>query len=158
MGCRTAQWHLDKAVDKGAKFYTEIVTVSVHDTVQGKHGKDSIITRNINIPCPDIEVPKVKWEVRFDNKRFKDSLKHIRLIYNDSLDNAFKTLRNTNKLLSDSLVQARKVSKYEQRAVKAVSRHKNRSLWWLWMLFGGIIAFALVYIYVRLKRATSLLI
>lgn len=42
-------------------------------------------------------IPKTRYEIRYDYKRFNDSLKVIRLMYKDSLRNALKTRENDLK-------------------------------------------------------------
>ena len=42
-------------------------------------------------------VPKTRYEIRFEYKRFNDSLKVIRLMYKDSLQSALKTAKNDLK-------------------------------------------------------------
>ena len=53
---------------------------------------DSIIYCVDSIPYAVYETKYIpKWQVRFDNRRFEDSLRHIRAIYKDSLKHAVKT-------------------------------------------------------------------
>jgi len=42
-------------------------------------------------------IPKTRYEIRFEYKRFNDSLKVIRLMYKDSLRSALKTAKNDLK-------------------------------------------------------------
>jgi len=42
-------------------------------------------------------IPKTRYEIKFDYKRFNDSLRTIRLMYKDSLQNALKTSKNDLK-------------------------------------------------------------
>lgn len=153
VGCRTAQWHLDKAVDKGATFPENTVEITVHDTLR-IDGKDSIVVRNVVVPCPDIEVPKTRWEVRFDNKRFGDSLKYMRKMYNDSLDHEVKVLKLNNSLLSDSLKEARKIKKYEEKTERTTVRKENKRSWlfWLGLVVGVVVTLGLVYVFNRFKK------
>lgn len=64
-------------------------TVTIHDTIKGKDGKDSVIFRDVVVEVPK-EVIKTRWQTRFETKRFNDSLKHVRSIYTDSLRYALK--------------------------------------------------------------------
>ena len=150
----TAQKHLEKFYNKGGKLEPTEVEVVVYDTIPGADGKDSIIERLIEVPCPEPIAPKTKWEVRFDNKRFKDSLKYIRKVYNDSLDHELKVLRSSNALLSDSLTEARKVSRYKNKTDRTTVRKENKSSWlfWLGLVVGIIITLALVYVVMRFKK------
>ncbi len=42
-------------------------------------------------------IPKTRYEIKFDYKRFNDSLRTIRLMYKDSLRNALKSRENDLK-------------------------------------------------------------
>ena len=132
--------HLNKAINKGYKI--ETVTKEVHftDTLT-LNGKDSIIERLIKIDCPE-PVIETRWKTRFDYKRFNDSLKHIRHIHSDSLDNAFKTLKQqkNNDRVNNKL--AKKIAKYNKQIKNTAKRQENkRSLWWLWLLIGFALSF-----------------
>lgn len=125
VGCRTAQWHYEKAVDKGMVVKPETITAVVRDTIKGEDGKDSIIYRDIELPCPDIEFPQTRWEKRLENRRLKDSLKYMRKMYNDSLNFSFKTIKANNALLKDSLREARKINNSDNRRARSESRHNS---------------------------------
>jgi hypothetical protein len=65
-----------------------------HDTTYWEKiitSKDTIIQYRTSY------IPKTRYEIRFDYKRFNDSLKVIRLMYKDSLRNALKTRENDLK-------------------------------------------------------------
>jgi hypothetical protein len=91
-GCSATRLH-NKAVKKGYvhTIHVDTLKVAYVDTFY-KDGKpypvikykDSIILQTITEYIP-------KWRIRFDNKRFADSLAHIRAMYEDSLRNALKT-------------------------------------------------------------------
>ena len=123
----SATYHYNKAVDKGLKMDTITKTIEATDTLT-INGKDSIITRLINVECPE-PVVETKWKVRFDNKRFKDSLKIYGKMYSDSLDNAYKSLKNTNK-----------TDRYTTR------RETRRSKWYIWLLSGLVIGLTLKFL------------
>ncbi len=103
-GC-TMSYHLNKAIKKGYKpaVYDTIrintidsFPVIVHDSIVWEKyvtKKDTIIQIQTEY------VPKPRYIERFDLKRFNDSLKHIRTIYADSLQNALRT--HKNKLKTD---------------------------------------------------------
>jgi len=98
-GC-TLNYHLNKAIKKGYKpaVYDTIrintidsFPVIVHDSIVWEKyvtKKDTVIQIRTEY------VPKPRYIERFDLKRFNDSLKHIRTIYSDSLQNALKTRKN----------------------------------------------------------------
>ncbi len=74
-------------------------------------------------------------------------------MYSDSLDNALKSLRSDNNMLSDSLVEARKTIKFQEKTARTEVRQENKgSLWWLWMLLGGVIVLVVVIMLYRLKK------
>lgn len=103
-GCSATRLH-DKAVQKGYvhTIHVDTLRVPVLDTliIEGKPYpiityKDSLIYQLQTEYIP-------KWRYRFDNKRFADSLAHIRVMYGDSLryarimakiDNAIKKSAN----------------------------------------------------------------
>lgn len=92
LGCSATRLH-DKAVQKGYihAIHVDTLKVAYVDTFY-KDGKpypvikyrDSLIIQTNTEYIP-------KWRVRFDNKRFADSLATIRAMYKDSLRNALKT-------------------------------------------------------------------
>ena len=90
IGCSATRLH-DKAIQKGYVHTIEIDTIKVpYLVVKNIKGEDSLIYRDSIVPKIVTEyIPK--WRIRFDNKRFKDSLAHIREMYDDSLRNALKT-------------------------------------------------------------------
>jgi hypothetical protein len=65
-----------------------------HDTTYWEKiitSKDTIIRYRTSY------IPKTRYEIRYDYKRFHDSLKVIRLMYKDSLRSALKTAKNDLK-------------------------------------------------------------
>lgn len=150
VSCKSAQWHFNKALDKGLVIEPETVEVTVTDTLT-INGKDSIIERTVEVPCPEVEAPKTRWEVRFDNRRFRDSMRFMRKFYSDSLTHELKKIKDNNDLLSDSLKEARKIKKFEERTERTTVRQENkRSLWWLWMLIGAALTIGVQYAKKRL--------
>lgn len=91
-GCSATRLH-EKAIKKGYEHTVHVDTFKVAyvDTFY-KDGKpypvikyrDSLVIQTITEYIP-------KWRVRFDNKRFADSLATMRAMYKDSLRNALKT-------------------------------------------------------------------
>lgn len=91
-GCSATRLH-EKAVKKGYIHTIDVDTIKVAyvDTFyeEGKpypviNYRDSLIIKTNTEYVP-------RWRTRFDNKRFTDSLSHIRAMYEDSLRNARKT-------------------------------------------------------------------
>jgi len=100
----SVNYHLNKAIKKG--YRCDIITdtirvvkvdsflVKTTDTVYWEKfysSKDTIIKLKVSY------IPKTRYEIKFDYKRFNDSLRTIRLMYNDSLQNALKTAKNDVK-------------------------------------------------------------
>lgn len=111
-GC-SVNYHLNKAIKKGYKpeVYDTIkiqsidsFPVIIHDSIVWTK---FITTKDTVIQIQKEYIPKTRIIERFDLKRFKDSLKHIRTIYSDSLRYALKT--NKTQLKTD--LKQQKVSK-----------------------------------------------
>jgi hypothetical protein len=148
----TAEKHLQKFYEKGGKLEPVDRVVTVHDTIPGADGKDSIVERLIEIPCPEPEPPKTRWQVRFDNKRFKDSLKHVRKFYRDSTSFVLDSMGLENKRLKDSIKAITPIVKSDNRTERAKSRHENFGFWdyFFWVIFfaGG---FCVRHFFITLK-------
>lgn len=100
----SVNYHLNKAIKKGYRCDTITDTIRVvkvdsflvktTDTTYWEKiitSKDTIIRYKVSY------IPKTRYEMRFDYKRFNDSLRTIRLMYKDSLRNALKTAKNDVK-------------------------------------------------------------
>ena len=120
--CKTADFHFQKFIDKGGKLEPITKTVTITDTIKGKDGKDSLIFVKVPCICPE-PIIETRWKVRFDLKRFNDSLKHIQRLYKDSPKTVVKVDENDKKEhISDNNTE------------KAKSRHENkRSFWLFWI-------------------------
>jgi len=121
--CHDAKFHLDKFYKKGGVITCDTIYVKKTDTltIKGVDGKDSLIYITTTVPCncPEATV-KTRWSVRFDNKRFKDSLKIVSGMYSDSLKAAIKN----NKI----------DSKEEEKTNRTKIKEENRNYPW-WMVF-----------------------
>lgn len=98
-------YHLNKAIKKGYRCEelgdtikitsVDSFPVILHDSIVWEKiitQKDTIIRYNVS------QVPKTRYQIRFDNRRFSDSLKTIRKMYADSLDAVIKVNKqNTNQ-------------------------------------------------------------
>jgi hypothetical protein len=143
------EYHLGKFKKKGGKIECKGDTVQIEKIVKDIHGKDSLIYVPITEYVPQIEY-KTKWQTRFDNKRFKDSLDFIKKqnkINQKTLIKEIEALKKSN----DKDLKALKIRlKSEQK--------KNRSsvFWtwigkrWFWIAIIGFILGGLVVF--RLKR------
>ena len=111
--------HLNKFYKKGGKIQCDTTTVTVENIVKGKDGKDSLIYVPITEYVPQIEY-KTKWQTRFDNRRFEDSMKYVRRMYKDSVRTVVK------------------VEKVKGKTEVKVQRAKSR--WYLWLILGFVLA------------------
>ena len=136
IGCSATRLH-DKAIQKGYVHTIEIDTIKVpYLVVKNIKGEDSLIYRDSIVPKIVTEyIPK--WRIRFDNKRFKDSLAHIREMYDDSLRNALKTQKIE--------LQKQKVeSKKETKKTKHENK-KGANLFLLGLVTGVILTLIIRY-------------
>ena len=100
----SVNYHLNKAIKKGYRCDTVSDTIRVtkvdsfliwkHDTT---YWEKIITSKDTIIHYKTSYIPKTRYEIRYDYKRFNDSLKLIRLMYKDSLRNALKTAKNDVK-------------------------------------------------------------
>lgn len=140
-GC-SAEYHMKKAVDKGFVFKVKIDTLRIPYFVTLKiKGKDTTLIQYKDSLIYQTQTEYVaKWRYRFDNKRFADSLSHIRAMYEDSLRNALKSQK----------VEARKDNKTKKQTRKVIqSENKNGfadSMKWI-----AIIVFLLIIAYFLFK-------
>ena len=140
-GC-SAEYHMKKAVDKGFVLNVKIDTLKIPYFVTLKiKGKDTTLIQYKDSLIYQTKTEYVpKWRYRFDNKRFADSLAHIRAMYQDSLKNALKSQK----------VEARKDNKTKKQTRKVIqSENKNGfsdSMKWI-----AIILFLLIIAYFLFK-------
>jgi hypothetical protein len=100
----SVNYHLNKAIKKGYRCDTISDTIRInkvdsflivkHDTT---YWEKIITSKDTIIQFRTSYIPKTRYEIRFEYKRFNDSLKVIRLMYKDSLRNALKTRENDLK-------------------------------------------------------------
>jgi hypothetical protein len=119
-GCHDAKYHLDKFYTKGGVITCDTIYVPKIHTIhtKGVDGKDSIIyvVKNIPCNCPKATV-ETRWMTRFDNRRFKDSLKVVSRMYSDSLKAAIKN------------------NKIDSKEEEVISKQENKQLpWWITFL------------------------
>lgn len=133
-GCSATRLH-DRSIQKGYVHTVKVDTIKVAsiDTfwVEGKaypviNYRDSLVYQ-VNTEY----VPK--WRVRFDNKRFADSLATMRAMYEDSLRNALKTQK---------IIVKHEDKKDKQETKRTQSENKNGfSDSMKWLAVFAIIAF-----------------
>ena len=136
IGCSATRLH-DKAIQKGYVHTIDIDTIKIpYLVVKNIKGEDSLIYRDSIVPKIVTEyVPK--WRIRFDNKRFKDSLASVRAMYQDSLRNALKAQKIA---LQKQKVEAKKETKK--------TRHENKkraNLFLLGLVTGVILTLIIRY-------------
>lgn len=131
LGCSATRLH-DRSIQKGYVHTIDVDTLKVpYLVVKNIKGKDSLIVQykdSLIIKTNTEYVPK--WRVRFDNRRFADSLASIRAMYDDSLRNARKTQKIA---LQKQKVEAKKETK------KTRHENKKESNLFLFGLVTGII-------------------
>ena len=147
-GC-SAEYHMKKAVDKGFVLNVKIDTLRIPYFVTLKiKGKDTTLIRYKDSLIYQTKTEYVpKWRYRFDNKRFADSLAHIRAMYQDSLKNALKSQK----------VEAKKDNKTKKQTRKVIqSKNKNGfadAVKWVAFSIFGVAFILLLFIVIRaLKR------
>lgn len=119
------QFHLEKFYNKGGKIENVPKVVTLTDTIL-INGKDSIISRNIVVDCPE-PIIETRWKVRFYNRRFKDSLNSVRIQYKDSLRYALRSYKN-------ELKTEVKTVKSNDKTKRTTTRQENKRSWWLFWL------------------------
>ena len=130
--CHNAKYHLDKFYAKGGVITCDTTYIKNTDTtyIKGVDGKDSLVYIIKNIPCPKASV-ETRWMTRFDNRRFKDSLKIVSGMYYDSL----KAVIKNNKI----------DSKQEGKTNRTQIKEENRNYPW-WMIFLSVVGALFLFI------------
>ena len=133
----SAQYHLNKAKKKGAELETRTEykyvtdTDTVIDTLTNTIRIRTVVIDSVPYPVTTVKyVPKTRTEIRYDYKRFKDSLKYYRRMYSDSLQTALKQ------------------SKIENRTERKANNKSVRTLWLL-VICGVLFIIALILIKIR---------
>jgi hypothetical protein len=147
-GC-SAEYHMKRAVDKGYVMSVKIDTFRVPYLVNVQiKGKDTTLIMYKDSIVPQLVTEyKTKWMYRFDNKRFADSLAHIRAMYKDSLRNALKSKK----------IEAKhdvKVKKQKTKQTQSDNKNGFADLFkWIALSILGIGFIILLFIVIRaLKR------
>jgi hypothetical protein len=114
-------YHLNKYKKKGGKITCDVDTVKIYDTIVTPNdtiviSRDSLIIRtNTNVIT--------KYEVKYDYKRFRDSLKAVKAMYKDSVKTVVKEKRIEGKTI--------------------VRTERAKGKWWLWLLIGIVVGYIL---------------
>jgi hypothetical protein len=125
---------MKRYVKRGGTFEQVDKIVTVRDTIQGADGKDSIVFRDLIVPCPT-PIIKTKWMYRFDNRRFKDSVKHIRKTIQDSLD-------HVETIKSDSIDGVVKNAKTAAKVTKNENNNNTKQIkakWNVWIILTSLV-------------------
>ena len=88
----SVNYHLNKAIKKGYRIGESADTIRITSIdsfpviVRDSIVWEKVITQKDTIIRYSVpQVPKTRFQIRFDNKRFADSLKAVRRMYSDSL-------------------------------------------------------------------------
>lgn len=157
-GCKSPEKHLKAFHKKGGKIECKGDTVYIEKVIKGKDGKDSIIYVPTKEYIPQIEY-RTKWQVRFDNKRFKDSLNAINKA--NKLD--FRALKERNDYSLDSFNKVRQIEfKHLETELKKAKHESKSSIFWTWIgkrwyLWCIISFFIGIYTLYRVNRIRKIL-
>ena len=114
-------YHLNKYKKKGGKITCDVDTVKIYDTIVTPNdtiviSRDSLIIRtHTNVVT--------KYEVKYDYKRFRDSLRAVKAMYKDSVKTVVKEKRIEGKTI--------------------VRTERAKGKWWLWLLIGIVVGYIL---------------
>jgi len=93
----SAKFHQRKFIQKGGKIICDTTMFTVTDTIKGKDGKDSIIYRQVSVKCPELQAPLTRYEIRYQYKTIRDTLKLIKYNTKYKYKEAVKTIKNDKK-------------------------------------------------------------
>ena len=90
-------YHMRKFIKKGGVIEQTEKVITLHDTIKGKDGKDSIIYRQVSIECPKLVAPPTRYEIRYRYKTIRDTLKLIKYNTKYKYKEAVTQAKNTKK-------------------------------------------------------------
>ena len=93
----SAKFHQRKFIEKGGKIVCDTTVVTVNTIVKGKDGKDSIIYREVSVKCPELQAPLTRYEIRYQYKTIRDTLKLIKYNTKYKYKEAIKTIKNDKR-------------------------------------------------------------
>ena len=93
----SAKFHQRKFIQKGGKIISDTTVVTVNTTIKGKDGKDSIIYREVSVKCPELQAPLTRYEIRYQYKTIRDTLKLIKYNTKYKYKEAIKTIKNDKR-------------------------------------------------------------
>ncbi len=106
----SANYHMAKFIKKRGKIKNDTTLVRISDTIK-VNGKDSIVYRDMQYICPELEAPKTRWETRIEYryKKSKDKL-------------VYRTLFRTKKVyIKDQKVKSKFRFKQENKNNKTLN-------------------------------------
>jgi hypothetical protein len=92
----SAKFHQRKFIEKGGKIICDTTMVTVTDTIR-VNGKDSIIYREVSVKCPELQAPLTRYEIRYQWKTIRDTLKLIKYNTKYKYKEAIKTIKNDKR-------------------------------------------------------------
>ena len=92
----SAKFHQRKFIEKGGKIICDTTMVTVTDTIR-VNGKDSIIYRQVSVKCPELQAPLTRYEIRYQYKTIRDTLKLIKYNTKYKYKEAVKTIKNDKR-------------------------------------------------------------
>lgn len=121
--------------------------------------RDSIL-HNVNMYKE--KTKRIEDSLKYENKETKEAIKIMKVnskIYSDSLNNDLKKLKILHKIYQDSIDGAIKILKVENNKLKIENKNikqyqkhtenlykqevkskRKRSLWWVWIIIGTLVA------------------
>ena len=93
----SAKFHQRKFIEKGGKIICDTTVVTVNTIVKGKDGKDSIIYREVSVKCPELQAPLTRYEIRYQYKTIRDTLKLIKYNTKYKYKEAIKTIKTDKR-------------------------------------------------------------
>ena len=93
----SAKFHERKFIQKGGKIEQTEKIITIHDTTKGKDGKDSIIYREVSVKCPELQAPLTRYEIRYQYKTIRDTLKLIKYNTKYKYKEDVKTIKNDKR-------------------------------------------------------------
>lgn len=114
-------YHLNKYKKKGGKITCDVDTVKIYDTIVTSN--DTIIIVRDSLVLRTYTNTITKYEVKYDYRRFRDSLKAVKAMYKDSVKTVVKEKRIEGKTI--------------------VRTERAKGKWWLWLLIGIVVGYIL---------------
>lgn len=114
-------YHLNKYKKKGGKITCDVDTVKIYDTIVTPN--DTIVISRDSLIIRTHTNTITKYEVKYDYRRFRDSLRAVKAMYKDSVKTVVKEKRIEGKTI--------------------VRTERAKGKWWLWLLIGIVVGYIL---------------